>query len=50
MKKMYICGVIGELLWFIEGSINVRYFEEKWGVKFWCEWVDEDGEFGFVYG
>lgn len=49
-KKMFTRGVIGELLWFIEGSTSAKHLEEKYGVKFWREWADEDGELGPLYG
>lgn len=49
-KKMFWRGVVGELLWFIEGSTNAKYLEDKYGVKFWREWADTDGSLGPVYG
>jgi len=50
-KKMFTRGVIGELLWFIEGNTNARYLEEKYGIKFWKDWADpETGELGPLYG
>src|SRR5690606_13673355 len=49
-KKMFWRGVVGELLWFIEGSTNAKHLEEKYGVKFWREWADSDGSLGPVYG
>ncbi len=48
-KKMFVKGIIHELLWFLSGDTNTKYLTDN-GVHIWDAWADANGELGPVYG
>ena len=49
-KKVFLRGIIAELLWFLDGDTNAKTLEDQ-NVNIWREWGDpETRELGPVYG
>jgi thymidylate synthase len=48
-KRLFLKGIIYELLWFLHGDTNIKYLTDN-GVHIWDEWADENGNLGPIYG
>lgn len=48
-KKMFINGMIDELLWFISGSTNCKDLPMR-SQHWWTPWAKADGSLGPIYG
>lgn len=48
-KKVFTRGIIGELLWFLQGQTNIKDLVDQ-NIHIWDEWADENGDLGPVYG
>lgn len=48
-KKMFINGMIDELLWFVSGSTNCKDLPAR-SQHWWTPWAKADGSLGPIYG
>lgn len=48
-KRVHLKSVVGELIWFLNGSSNIKWLQEN-RIRIWNEWADENGDLGPVYG
>ncbi|MGN7311494.1 thymidylate synthase [Alkalicoccobacillus gibsonii] len=49
-KKVDYEKVLGELLWFLSGSMDANVCADKYKFKMWRKWADDNGDLGPVYG
>lgn len=48
-KRVWVHGVLQELLWFLSGETNIKRLTDN-KVHIWDQWATPDGELGPVYG
>ena len=48
-KEVFFKGVVGELLWFLTGSTNIKYLTDN-NIHIWDNWATENGDVGPMYG
>jgi thymidylate synthase len=48
-KKVHLKSIIYELLWFLNGAVNIKYLNNH-GVSIWNDWADDEGNLGPIYG
>lgn len=48
-KRVFLRGIIEELLWFLRGETNIQSLLDK-DVHIWDDWATEKGEIGPLYG
>lgn len=47
-KSVHFKSVVGELLWILSGSTNIKFLQDH-NIRIWNEWADKDGEVGKLY-
>lgn len=47
-RKVFLKGIIHELLWFLKGDSNIKYLLDN-GVHIWDSWATEEGDIGPIY-
>lgn len=47
-KAVHFHSVVGELLWMLSGSTNIKFLTDN-GIRIWNEWATPDGEIGKLY-
>lgn len=48
-RKMFLKGILGEVISFCKGYQNVSEFQEA-GCNYWNAWAKDDGDLGPIYG